>query len=256
MADQKDPPETKYYTFDCVRGYYCEPSGLPWYPVNPRYDPGPIPPPKPRKDNPGRKGKEKQAEESAPQQLSEEPEQSDPSIVIQRHESVLKIAHSTWMRQRDAASAQQQDHRKRPRGQHQSAYHTQQLLPHGPAGPPRHFQNQHFRNGSSNSFQGVNPTPPAPQTFEPTSPTLHSPPAQRSRPNYVRQPHPSPNQTYRHSGESASEPSPTLPRGQQKSPPPTPVGNANQRPPRRPRHRKPKPHVGTSSPASPTPAQA
>lgn len=45
------PPKPVYYSFDTINGLLYEPSSTPWAPVtwapvNPRYDPGPPPPPK------------------------------------------------------------------------------------------------------------------------------------------------------------------------------------------------------------------
>lgn len=40
-------PKTEYYTFACIRGSLRNPSGALWFPYNPNYDPGPLPPPKP-----------------------------------------------------------------------------------------------------------------------------------------------------------------------------------------------------------------
>ncbi|KAF8350210.1 ribonuclease H-like domain-containing protein [Amanita rubescens] len=39
-------PEKEYYSFDCVGGFLRKPSGAPWSPYNPNYDPGPPPPPR------------------------------------------------------------------------------------------------------------------------------------------------------------------------------------------------------------------
>lgn len=41
-------PNTEYYTFACIRGSLRNPSGAPWFPHNPNYDPGPLPPPRVR----------------------------------------------------------------------------------------------------------------------------------------------------------------------------------------------------------------
>ncbi|KAF9498054.1 ribonuclease H-like protein [Pleurotus eryngii] len=49
MARATDTLKPVYYTFDCVRGRLCEPSGAQWYAWNPNYDPGPPPPPRPPK---------------------------------------------------------------------------------------------------------------------------------------------------------------------------------------------------------------
>ncbi|KAL4264287.1 3'-5' exonuclease [Pleurotus pulmonarius] len=49
MARSIDTLKPVYYTFDCVRGRLCEPSGAQWYAWNPNYDPGPPPPPRPPK---------------------------------------------------------------------------------------------------------------------------------------------------------------------------------------------------------------
>ncbi|KAF7437115.1 hypothetical protein PC9H_003949 [Pleurotus ostreatus] len=49
MARGIDTLKPVYYTFDCVRGRLCEPSGAQWYAWNPNYDPGPPPPPRPPK---------------------------------------------------------------------------------------------------------------------------------------------------------------------------------------------------------------
>ena len=39
-------PSPSCYSFDCVRGRLCQPSGAHWSAYNPHYDPGPPPPPK------------------------------------------------------------------------------------------------------------------------------------------------------------------------------------------------------------------
>src|SRR6266550_3369338 len=54
-------PEKEYYSFDCVGGYLRKPSGAPWFPYNPNYDPGPPPPPR---------NKEKQPSTTQPQDYS------------------------------------------------------------------------------------------------------------------------------------------------------------------------------------------
>ncbi len=41
------PPEATWYSFSNIAGFLCNDDGLPWYPNNPNYDPGPLPPPKP-----------------------------------------------------------------------------------------------------------------------------------------------------------------------------------------------------------------
>ncbi|KAG5652280.1 hypothetical protein H0H81_005540 [Sphagnurus paluster] len=47
MANAMDKvPSPAYYSFDCVRGRLCEPTGMHWNCYNPEYDPGPPPPPK------------------------------------------------------------------------------------------------------------------------------------------------------------------------------------------------------------------
>jgi len=56
-------PKSIYYSFNAVDGLLCEPSGTPWAPVNPDYDPGPPPPPKPPKPT--------QTAESAPDASAE-----------------------------------------------------------------------------------------------------------------------------------------------------------------------------------------
>ncbi|KIL71003.1 hypothetical protein M378DRAFT_155959 [Amanita muscaria Koide BX008] len=38
--------------FDCFMGILCRPSGVPWAPQNPDYDPGPPPPPRVKKEKP------------------------------------------------------------------------------------------------------------------------------------------------------------------------------------------------------------
>ncbi|KAG6815861.1 hypothetical protein H0H87_010717 [Tephrocybe sp. NHM501043] len=40
-------PKPVYYSFNFVRGNFCEPTGMHWNCYNPDYDPGPPPPPKP-----------------------------------------------------------------------------------------------------------------------------------------------------------------------------------------------------------------
>lgn len=242
MVDKSDPPEAKYYTFDCVRGYYCEPSGLPWYPVNPKYDPGPSPPPRPRKEHPGRKGKGRQTGDVEAQEPGDEPEQSDLNVVIQRHESVLKIAHSTWVRQRDAACAQQQDH-KRPRNQHRGGYVNPQPFHTGGPGPPRN--NPPFRH-PSNTSQRPEATPSTSQAFASTSTTLQSPPTQRPRPNFPRNPNTSSQGHPNAGGPAVYTPAAAAP---QAPSPPLLGGGGNHRPhPRSRRPRKPKPQVSVSQP--------
>ncbi|KAG6910591.1 hypothetical protein DXG01_009542 [Tephrocybe rancida] len=50
MANLVDKvPKPVYYSFNFVRGNFCEPSGMHWNCHNPDYDPGPPPPPKPLK---------------------------------------------------------------------------------------------------------------------------------------------------------------------------------------------------------------
>jgi len=39
------PPKPVYYTFNAVNGSLCGPSGMPWSPFNPNYDPSPLPSP-------------------------------------------------------------------------------------------------------------------------------------------------------------------------------------------------------------------
>jgi len=50
-------PDPDYYSFNCVSGRICDPSGMLWHPANPDYDPGPPPPPRP----PRPPGKDKEA---------------------------------------------------------------------------------------------------------------------------------------------------------------------------------------------------
>lgn len=47
MASTLLKTDTKYYSFDSIRGRLCDPSGVTWMPFNPNYDPGPLPPPNP-----------------------------------------------------------------------------------------------------------------------------------------------------------------------------------------------------------------
>jgi len=37
-------PNPVYYTFDAINGLLCKPSGAPWSPVNPNYNPSLLPP--------------------------------------------------------------------------------------------------------------------------------------------------------------------------------------------------------------------
>ncbi|TFK57491.1 ribonuclease H-like protein [Heliocybe sulcata] len=58
MADAIEPkPLEVYYTFDVSQGRLYDPGSksLPWSPMNPNYDPGPLPPPKEKKDRKDRK---------------------------------------------------------------------------------------------------------------------------------------------------------------------------------------------------------
>ena len=60
-------PRSEYYTFDCIGGALSLPSGDPWSPHNPDYDPGPPPPPRPprEKKKNGPDGDAAQADSSA-----------------------------------------------------------------------------------------------------------------------------------------------------------------------------------------------
>jgi len=49
-------PRSEYYTFDCIGGALSLPSGGPWSPHNPDYDPGPPPPPRPPRPPREKKG--------------------------------------------------------------------------------------------------------------------------------------------------------------------------------------------------------
>ena len=53
-------PKAEYYTFACIRGSLRNTSGDLWFPNNPNYDPGPLPPPRPMGERKERKRKEKQ----------------------------------------------------------------------------------------------------------------------------------------------------------------------------------------------------
>lgn len=44
-ALELDPaPEREWFTFDAIKGVLRDNEGRPWFPFNPKYDPGPPPP--------------------------------------------------------------------------------------------------------------------------------------------------------------------------------------------------------------------
>ncbi|KAF8624811.1 hypothetical protein AX15_005698 [Amanita polypyramis BW_CC] len=61
MGKMTIAPKTEFYAFDCIEGRLCKASGEDWFPENPHYDPGPLPPPNPPREKNGRRSRNKNA---------------------------------------------------------------------------------------------------------------------------------------------------------------------------------------------------
>lgn len=121
-------PEREYYSFDCVGGFLRKPSGAHWFPYNPNYDPGPLPPPKNKE-----KRKQPTMQVDAPQDLSR-------SVEIQvagssaRSATTMQGPKSFKERQPNRPAFRKQ----RPRSQWSQAQVSNQSLPQfgHPGRPP------------------------------------------------------------------------------------------------------------------------
>jgi len=223
MADPSNMPPAKYYTFDCMRGYYCEPSGLPWSPVNPNYDPGPLPPPsdKPKKE---RKPRDKHRQSETPSNdagTSPPPMSNNPMAQVQRFESVQKIAHSTWLRQQSGRPSPRSFHNQPGSGNNQGV--PSYVPTHGrgsanhPAGSSKGRPPPNDRGFGSPRGRGSRHGGPAANMFGPEPQAPLSPTSAQW--NHQRQPSlPHAQQTTNHSQQSSSHSIPAA-YGDQRAPP-------------------------------------
>ena len=114
-------PEKEYYSFDCVGGFLRKPSGAPWFPYNPNYDPGPPPPPR---------NKEKGKQSSTTNiQVDAQPQDYSRFVEIQVAGSSARSAMQGPKSFKDHQPNRPAFRKQRPRSQWSQAQASNQSLP-------------------------------------------------------------------------------------------------------------------------------